>query len=63
MFKQMPTEKFYRVELNVLYIVMQESEILNCQHILSLHYLLDIHSEDEYGLTDWKFSSVEEDGV
>lgn len=43
--------------------VMQESEILNCQHISSLHHLLDIHCEDEYGLTDWKFSSVKEYGV
>lgn len=59
MFKQMPTLKFYRVGLNVPYIVMQESEILNCQHILSLHHLLDIHSEDECSLTDWKFNRLE----
>lgn len=62
-FKQMPTVKFYRVGLNMLYIATQESEILNCQHILSLHHLLDIHSEEECGWTDWKFSSIEEDGV
>lgn len=59
----MPTVKFYRLGLNVLYIVMQESEILNCQHILYLHHLLDIHSEDKYGLTGWKFSSIEEVGM
>lgn len=59
----MPNVKSHRVGLNMLHIVMQESEILNCQHILSLHHLLDIHSEDEYGLTDWKFSSIAETGM
>lgn len=61
--KQMPTVKLYRVVLKVLQILMHESEILNSWHVLPLRYLLEIHSEGVRGLTDWKFSPIEGDGV